>query len=203
MIKLYHSPSSPFVRKVLVTAHETGQADRIEIVKCAAHPIDRDRDIVAQNPLGQVPTAVLKDGTVLYDSRVICEYLDWQSTGPKLFPTDPAERWPVLAQQALGDGLLGAALMRRYENAFRPAEFHWDAWDKGQQEKVISCLEAIEAKVSDYGDKIDIGAVTIACGLSYLDFRLPDFDWRSYYPATASWFERFSERPSMQATGLR
>ena len=118
-MKVYYSPASPFVRKVLVSAHELGLADRIELLSCAAHPINRDQEIVAHNPLGQVPTFFTDDGSVIYDSRVICEYLDSFSPGRLLGSGE--SRWRALTEQSLADGLLDAALLARYETAVQAA----------------------------------------------------------------------------------
>jgi glutathione S-transferase len=199
-MKLYFSPSSPYVRKVLICAHELGLAERIEKLPSAAHPIKRDATIRKSNPIGQVPTFFTDDGMVLYDSRVICEYLDDLGRG-QLFGTGAA-RWPILTDAALGDGLLGAALLARYEDVARPEDIRWDAWRVGQIEKITDAVDRIEEAAAGYGERVDIGTITFACGLSYLDFRFPDVAWRATHPATAAWFARFSQRPSMQATTL-
>jgi glutathione S-transferase len=200
-MKIYFSPASPFVRKVLVCAHELGLADRIEKLDCAAHPIDRDQTIVAHNPLGQVPTFFADDGRVLYDSRVICEYLDALGHG-RLFGSGEA-RWRALTEQSLADGLLDAALLTRYETVWRPENVRWDAWANSQFDKVHSALKRLETWAPEFDDRIDIGSITFGCALGYLDFRFPDFDWRRSHPLTANWFSTFAERPSMVATTLK
>lgn len=199
-MKLFFSPASPYVRKVMVVAHETGQADRIEHLPSAAGPVQRDRTIVAKNPIGKVPTAYLDDGRVLYDSRVICEYLDAQSKGAKVFPAAGPARWDALTEQALGDGLLDAALLIRYEDNMRPEALRWDGWRGGQMEKIVSCLEVIETSAPKLGQDPTIGTITIGCALGYLDFRFPDLGWRKGRDAAAAWFETFGQRPSMAAT---
>ncbi|MBS0325583.1 MAG: glutathione S-transferase [Proteobacteria bacterium] len=198
-MKLYHSPSSPFVRKVMVVAHELGLASRLELVPSAAHPVNRDAGLVAANPLGKVPALVTDDATVLYDSRVICEYLD-REAGGKLFPATDALRWRVLRDQALGDGLLDAAVLARYEVAVRPEPCRWQPWTDGQLAKVTSCLAVIEADADRYGERVDIGTIAIGCALGYLDFRFADLGWRDAHPHAAAWFARFAARPSMQAS---
>lgn len=198
-MKLYHSASSPFVRKVMVCAHELGLASRIELIPSAAHPINRDAGVVAANPLGKVPSFVTDDGTVLYDSRVICEYLDHLARGA-LFPPAGAMRWRALREQALGDGLLDAAVLTRYEAAVRPEPYRWPAWTDGQLAKLDSGLAVIEGDADRYGERVDIGTITIACALGYLDFRFADLGWRNAHPRTAAWFARFSKRPSMAAS---
>lgn len=200
-MKVYFSPASPFVRKVLVAAHELGLSDRIERLACAAHPINRDVDIVAHNPLGQVPTFFTDDGRVLYDSRVICEYLDSLGQG-RLFGSGDV-RWHALTEQSLADGLLDAALLARYETAVRPEALRWDAWTRSQLDKVNSALDHLEKSVAQFGDRVDIGTITTACGLGYLDFRFPDLGWRTSRPQLARWFTEFGKRPAMKATSPR
>lgn len=198
-MKLYHSPSSPFVRKVMVCAHELGVVSRIELVPSAAHPVNRDANLVTANPLGKVPAFVTDDGTVLYDSRVICEYLDDHVNGA-LFPRTGAARWRTLRDQALGDGLLDAAVLARYEAAVRPENFRWQAWSDGQVAKIRSALAVIESEAGAYGERVDIGTITLGCALGYVDFRHAALAWRDSHPRTAHWFARFSERPSMRAS---
>jgi len=200
-MKIFFSLAAPFVRNVLVCAHELGLAERIEHLKCAANPVNRDQTIVAHNPLGQVPTFFADEGRTLYDSRVICEYLDTLASG-HLFGSGDA-RWRALTEQSLGDGLLNAALLTRYETAWRPAHLLWEDWAKSQFDKVRSALDRIETWAADFGERVDIGTITIGCALGYLDFRFRDFDWRSSYPKTASWFAQFGQRPSMLVTALQ
>lgn len=197
-MKLLYSPASPYARKVLVLAHETGQAGDIEVVTAGTSPTAGAPDVAPHNPLGKVPALILQDGTCLFDSRVICEYLDTRSSQTHLFP-EGAERWDALVRQALGDGILDAALTTRYERALRPEPLRWDAWDAGQIAKIKAALDRIEAVVADM-PVLDIGTVAIACALGYLDFRFPDLAWREGRPATAAWYAVFEARPSMTAT---
>ncbi|GJE58996.1 glutathione S-transferase [Methylobacterium trifolii] len=198
-MKLLYARTSPYVRKVLVVAHETGQAAAIETVPVAATPTERNPETVRHNPLGKVPTLVIADGTALFDSRVICEYLDARASGPRLFPEGDA-RWDALARQALADGLLDAALLLRYERVLRPAAARWDLWEAGQIAKITAALDRIEATLAEPVGGLDIGAVATGCALGYLDFRFPDLGWRAGRPAAAAWYETFSQRPSMQRT---
>src|SRR5215217_9675431 len=126
-MQIYFSPFSPYVRKCLVTAHELGLNERVQLLPSNAHPVTRDQDIIAMNPLGKVPTFVTDDGVVLYDSRVICEYLNDLGNGT-LLPRGGAERWDALTLQALGDGILDGALIARYEDAARPEALRWPEW---------------------------------------------------------------------------
>lgn len=198
-MKLYFSPASPFVRKCMVVAHEAGLAARIEKLPSAAHPIDRDRTIVAANPLGQVPTFFTDEGQALYDSRVICEYLD-QLAQACIFPKQQAQRWRALSDQSLADGILDAALLARYEAVVRPAQFQWADWAQGQMDKVRSALDHFDGAMADRTGQVDIGTITLGCALGYLDFRFPDYDWRAGRDRLAAWFADFSQRPSMQHT---
>jgi glutathione S-transferase len=198
-MKLYYSPTSPYVRKVLVAAHELGLADRIEKLPSATHPVKRNRAIIAHNPLGQVPTFFTDDGLMLADSRVICEYLN-DLVGGALFPASGPTRWRALVDQSVGDGVLGAALLARYETAVRPADKLWTEWREGQLDKVATSLAAIETAAAGFGDRVDIGTITFGCVLGYLDLRFPNLEWRDKHPATAAWFARFAIRPAMASS---
>jgi glutathione S-transferase len=197
-MKVYYSSASPFVRKVLVSAAELGI--ELERLPSAAGPVTRDLAIVADNPLGQVPTFFADDGTVLYDSRVICEYLDEQAGGGRLFPAPGPARWRALVEQSLGDGVLGGALLARYETVLRPEEKRWPAWYDGQMEKARCGLDRMQEWAPGLGARVDIGTITLGCALGWLDFRYPDLGWREGRGALARWFEEFGARPSMAAT---
>jgi glutathione S-transferase len=198
-MKILYSAASPFVRKCLVAAHELGQAERIELVPAAAHPVNRDKSIVAHNPLGKVPTLITDDGAVLFDSRVICEYLNSQAGGT-LIPTDGPQRWVVLTAQSLADGIMDAAVLTRYETAVRPEALRWSDWSVGQLAKVTAALTELEKHAKAFGDRVDVGTIALGCALGYLDFRFASLGWRDTYPGLAAWFERFGARPSMAAT---
>ncbi|WP_375687536.1 glutathione S-transferase N-terminal domain-containing protein [Pseudooceanicola sp. LIPI14-2-Ac024] len=197
-LSLYWGSASPFVRKVMAVAHELGLQDSVEILDSAAHPVQRDTRIQAFNPLAKVPAAQTDDGTPLYDSRVICEYLDTQANGG-LFPAAGPARWTALRRQALADGLLDAALLIRYELLARPAELQWPLWMEKQREKVTDALDAMAADLPD-PDCHDIGAISCACALGWLDFRFPDIGWRDGRTALAEWHAAFDTRPAMVAT---
>ncbi|MGJ7606001.1 glutathione S-transferase [Variovorax sp. LT1R20] len=198
-MKIFHSPASPFVRKCMVVAHELGIADRIEKLPSAAGPVKRDATILPKNPLGQVPTFLCDDGQVLYDSRVICEFLDATHSG-SLFPADGSQRWARLTELALADGMTAAALLARYETMLRPEALRWNDWTEGQLAKVRTGLEWLETAAPSFGDRVDIGTIAFGCALGYMDFRFPSVDWRADAPNTAKWFEVFNQRASMQAT---
>lgn len=198
-MKLYFSPTSPYVRKVTVLALETGLDAKIERIPAPTTPIEQNPDVAKANPLAKVPTLVTDDGVHLFDSRVICEYLDTLHQGAKFFPAGAA-RWTALREQALGDGLLDAALLVRYEGFLRPEDKRWSAWSDGQMKKMRGAMAEIEKLAPGFGDRVDIGTVSIACALGYLDFRYSHLNWRNEYPQTAAWAAKFFERPSLKAT---
>lgn len=197
-MKLYFSPFSPFVRKCLVAAHELGLSEQIELLPASVHPVQRDRSVMAKNPLAQVPTLITDDGQVLYDSRVICEYLN-ERAGGRLFPAAGPARWAALTLQSLADGMLNGAVLARYEEAARPEPLRWDAWRAGQLDKVETSLAFLEADPQALAsDGVEIGQLSVACALWYLDLRFPDFGWRARHAALARWHADFSQRPSLQ-----
>jgi glutathione S-transferase len=198
-MKLLFSPTSPYVRKCLVVAHELGLNGRLQLQASNAHPINRDREIIQSNPLGKVPTFFTDDGQVLYDSRVICEYLDTLAGG-SLFPRTGPARWEALTLQSLGDGMLDAALLARYEDAARPEAIRWPEWRAGQLDKIETSAQHLQAHPALLAGRVDIGAITVGCALWYADLRFADFGWRERCPAVASWYAAFSQRPSMAAS---
>ena len=198
-MKIFYSATSPYVRKCLVAAHELGLRDRIELVPAAPHPVNRDQTVVARNPLGKIPTLITDDGAILYDSRVVCEYLNMVAGGP-LFPGAASARFTVLAEQSLADGVLDAAVLVRYETFTRPESLRWPEWIAGQTEKVTSGLAEIERRAARFAARIDIGMISIGCALGYLDLRMGELEWRATHPAAAAWFEKFGARESMRAT---
>ncbi|QIG52325.1 glutathione S-transferase [Nordella sp. HKS 07] len=199
-MKLFYAPTSPYVRKVMVTAHELGLADGIEKLPSAAHPVKRDERIALANPLAKIPAAITPEGDTLFDSRVICEYLDANVPGRHLFPAEQKARWRALTLQALGDGLLDAALLSRYEMTARPEARQWADWVQGQMTKVDGALARLEEHVETLSGPLTIGLITIGCALGYLDFRFAHRPWREDHPRLAAWYAVFAERPSMQAT---
>lgn len=201
MMQLLYAPTSPFVRKVMVCAHLTGLIDQIQLLDSAANPIKRDARIATHNPLAKVPTLILDHGRALYDSRLICEYLATLAGDACLFPHENSQRWPALMRQELGNGLLDAALLARYESTARPVEKQWMAWREAQLVKVTACLNDIEAQASTLSvDAPTIGEVTLGCALGYLDFRFPEIDWRADHPQASRWNEAFQKLPAMLAT---
>jgi len=191
--------ASPFARKVRIVVRETGLTDRVQEIQTAVNPVAPNTDLAGQNPLVKIPALTLDDGTALYDSRVICEYLD-SIAGHNLFPQSGPERWRALTLQSLCDGILDAAVMIRYEIAVRPEPNRWPKWIEGQRAKIEGGLGALEQAQKTFGPQFGIGQVGAACVLGYLDFRFPDIDWRASRPGLKGWFEEVSKRPSVRDT---
>lgn len=195
-MKLRYAPTSPYVRKCLVVAIEAGVRDRIDLVP--TNPWRPETTLGRDNPLGKVPALTTDDGVMLFDSSVICEYLDWLGAGPKLFPPPGPARWQALKVAALGEGILDAADVRIMESRRAPEKIDtaWDARKKAQVERALDELERLVPGLAG----IDIGAVTLGCALGELDFRFPDDDWRGSRPVLARWYAGFAARPSMATT---
>lgn len=198
-MQLIYAAASPFARKVRVLAAETGLLERIELLDTAVLPTTLNERVNALNPLGKIPVLLTDDGEALYDSRVICEYLDTLHQGAKLLPSG-ASRWQVLRLAALADGLMDAALLARYERSVRPAELQWPAWLDGQLGKVQRALTELERQVDLLQGPLDLAQIGVACALGYLDFRFADLDWRAAYPDQAGFQQTFAQRASMQAS---
>lgn len=195
-MKLHWSPRSPFVRKVMIVLYEGGIEDQVQ---CVRTPVAMDKpnlDLVADNPLIKLPTLVLDDGTALYDSRVICAYLDGL-TGGRLMPAAATARLVAERRQALGDGFLDALLLYRQERN-KPVDKQTAAWLDAFALKVRAVLAALEAEAPALqATPFDLGVISIGCALSYMDYRFPDLDWRGGHPRLAAWHQGFSERPSV------
>jgi glutathione S-transferase len=200
-MKLRYSPTSPYVRKVMVVALETGLAERIERIPTTVAPTKYNEEVARENPLVKVPALTTDDGMVLYDSPVICEYLDTLHGGQKLFPATGKTRWTALRQQALADGILDAAILGRYE-ILRPKEYLWQDWIDAQLRKVRGALAALEIEVEagELNGAVTIGQITVGCALGYLDFRYASEDWRSKHRRLAAWFDELAKRKSIELT---
>ncbi|CAM3641475.1 putative GST-like protein YibF [compost metagenome] len=198
---LFHSPASPFVRKVLVVLHETGQTDRVALHAVNLTPVNPVAELNQGNPAGKIPALRLADGSVLHDSRVICEYLDLQHVGNPLIPREGWPRWHRLTLASLADAIMDAAVLTRYETFLRPKDKQWDAWIEAQQDKIRRGLSNLEQEhFAELASVFDIAAIGVACALGYLDLRFPDFGWREQQPQLAGWYAQVSQRESMQAT---
>jgi glutathione S-transferase len=200
-MKLHWSPRSPFVRKVMIVAHERGLTSRITCVRTVAATAKPHAELMKDNPLSKIPTLVLEDGMVIYDSPVICEYFD--SLGdledaPKLFPRDPKARLAALRRQALGDGFLDLLVLLRDERMRAQASAVHLGSAGVRKRAILDSLEREAAALA--AGRFDIGHVSIGCALSYLDFRYGDEDWRGDHPRLAAWHAMFAARPSVRAT---
>jgi glutathione S-transferase len=201
MFTLHHSPTSPYVRKVMVLLHETGQLDAVTLAPAAGTPVDPATMPVGHNPLGKIPALERPDGATLYDSRVICRFLAERAPqGQRLYP-DPPRLWEVLTLEATGDGIMDAAILMRYETALRPAERQFAPWTEGQWAKVARSLDALESRwMGHLAGSLNMGQIAIGCALGYLDFRHEARRWRDGRAALAAWYADFAERPSMRDT---
>lgn len=195
-MKLRYSPTSPYARKAWITLLEKGLGDKIEIVPTL--PWAPDSDLPRDNPLGKVPVLVLDDGTSLYDSRVICEFLDDLGGGPTLFPTG-IDRWRALKVEALASGLMDAAVTRLLETR-RPEGKIWDEWSNRYEIACRRALAALDESSDQFGTDFSIDQIATAAALGYLDFRFPQDKWRQQVPRLATWFDTVSQRPTMVAT---
>ena len=199
-MKLYYSGASPFVRKVMVTAIEAGVDKKIEQVPTSVTPTQPNKELAKENPLMKLPTLVTDDGMPLFDSYVICEYLDSLSKGAKLFPAAGKERWKALTLHALATGVTEAGLLARYEEVVRKPEMRNSEWVQGQLAKVINGLDELERHAKDLEGPINIGQVATACAIGWLEFRKPAGDIRKSRPKLFAWYDTFTKRPSLQAT---
>jgi glutathione S-transferase len=197
-MQLYFSATSPYARKVRISAQELGLGEKIELISITLTPVSPHEALRSSNPLGKIPVLITDDGDSLYDSPVICEYLDALAGGNRIFPAAAAARWRALRRQALADGLLDAAVLIRYEEALRPKERRWQDWVDGQLLKIRTALDALEREPLE--GAFDIGAISIACALGYLDFRFASESWRASRPRLSAWEAVVSKRPSLAAT---
>jgi glutathione S-transferase len=197
-MKLHWSPRSPFVRKVMIVAHERGLVDRLDCVRTVAAMTTPHPELMRDNPLSKIPTLVLDDGTALYDSPVICEYLDALDGKPQLFPFEREPRMVALRRQALGDGFLDLLVFARNERLREePSEVHL----RSAAVRSAAVLDSLEQEAHALmASGFDIGHIAIGCALSYLDFRFADQNWRNGHPGLARWHAGFAARPAVEAT---
>jgi glutathione S-transferase len=200
MMKLHWSPRSPFVRKVMVAAHELGMAERIQTVRTVVAMTKPAVSLLPENPLGKIPTLVLEDGTILYDSHVIIEYLDSLAGGGRLIPKEGPARWQELRRHALANGFLDLLILWRNErDKAPPLPALTDAFSL----KTDAVLAALEAEIGAIAEgPVGLAQITVAIAGAYLDFRFADLDWRTRAPRLSAWQQRFAERPSMRATTI-
>lgn len=198
-MKLAYSPTSPYVRKVMVLLHETEQLDDVTLETRVTTPLDANDGLLASNPLGKVPALERAEGPALYDSRVICAYFnDRKNAG--LYGKGSGV-WDILTLEATADGILDAALLMMYEGKMRPEDKQFPDWVEAQWNKVArSCATLNTRWISHLRGPLDMGQIAVGCALGYLDFRLDARGWRKGNDALAAWFESFDSRGSMIAT---
>jgi glutathione S-transferase len=197
-MKLRFSPTSPYVRKVRIVLIETGLDKQVDLIP--TNPWAADTDIGLDNPVGKVPALIDNEGHHVYDSPVIVDYLDAMHGGTRLVPVEGKARLAALTRQALADGILDAAVTWRVESTMRPEALRWSWWLDRQLAVVRRGVDRLEAEAGQLTDFATIGDIAAACALGYLDFRLPQEDWRAGHPRLAAWFERQKKRPSMVET---
>jgi len=198
MMQLLYSPTSPFVRKVRVVLIETGQDGDVELVPVSTTPLAPAPEVAAQHPVKKIPALIRPEGCTLYDSRVICRYLDSRA-GSKLYPESHV--WETLTLEATGDAIMEAAVLMVYELRQRPEDKQDHGWLDAQWGKIENALDALNARwMSHLAGPLDAGQISVGCALGYLDFRHGDRGWRHGRDALDDWFAVFAERPSMTAT---
>ncbi len=199
-MKLHWSPRSPFVRKVMIFAHETGLGDRFERVRTVVAMTQPNAALMPDNPLSKLPTLVLDDGQALFDSYVICEYLDGLHGSAPLVPKAGTERWQVLRWHALGNGLLDMLVLWRNERDREPQRQLKPLLDAFAV-KYAATLARLEAEAPALdAAPFRLGHIAIVCALGYLDFRFAGMDWRGAHPRLAAWFDKQLQRPSVRMT---
>jgi glutathione S-transferase len=198
MMILRFSPSSPFVRKVRIAAALLGLEAEITLER--ADTTDPNDSLRRTNPLGKIPALIIEDGSAVYDSRVILDYLDERAGGGKIVPRDPKRRLDALRLQALSDGILDASILTVYEGRYRKPDMHEPKWLELQAGKVSRALAVLEAAPPALDPMPNVGQITLACALGYRDFRFGT-DWRSGHPRLVAWLDNFAAKvPAFAAT---
>lgn len=197
-LTLYSQSHSPYARKTVVFAHEAGVADRLAVIDHETSPTNRNAAVFAVNPLGKVPVLITPEAGAIFDSLVICDYLDGLHDGPRLIPVNGPERWQALRLHAVAQGLCDAGIALRWETLRRPEHLRYAPLQDGQAAKLVESYDLLERQEALEGPA-DIGRIGLATALAWLEFRaLPDF--RAGRPRLARWYDAFSQRPSMRAT---
>ncbi len=197
-MKLIYASASPFVRKVHIVLLETGLIEEVSLVEVTTTPVNTADQAVAANPTGKIPALILEDGSSVYDSRVICRYLNDRAKAD-LYPTDTI--WKMLTLEATADAIMEAAVLMTYERRIRPEDMVYEPWIEAQWAKAERSIASISTDWVEYlQGPLTIGQIGVACALNYVDFRHADRDWRATNPQLADWFASFSERPAIVAT---
>lgn len=196
MLKLLHSPASPYARKVRMAAMERQVPLHLELVR--VDPVVRNEGLASINPLAKVPVLHTVDGPI-HDSRVICRFIDRRGEGPSLYGSETADIWEILVLESLADGMMDAAVNLRYELVNRPAELRWQEWIGAQRARIEAGLEHLSGRIAQLAAP-HIGTIAVATALEYLDFRHPEQEWRAAFPALSDWITEFAQEEIMQAT---
>ncbi|WP_057862750.1 glutathione S-transferase family protein [Bradyrhizobium lablabi] len=202
-MKLMYAPQSPFARKARAAAIELGLEESIDLVYVQVVPGRPNIDFAqSHNPLRKVPALVVNERRTIFDSTVICEFLDHLAKGARLFPRDPDKRWEVLTQHALAQGICEAAISIRYETSIRPEEKRWQVWIDDQWDKIFSALSWFEANPRTLDSShLNIAHLALVSGIGYIDFRYGDAaDWRATRPLLSSWVEEVSRKDCFEKT---
>ncbi len=200
-MKLLYNPASPFARKVRATAIELGLDGQMQLELTVVAPCKPNADYAkAHNPLRKIPALVTAEGMTIFDSTVICEYLDAQAGGGRLVPREGDARWRVLTNHTLAQGICEAALQIRYENWLRPEALRWPEFAGDQWDRIDTSIEWFESHPAELGGSLNLAHLALGSALGYLDFRLPEHDWRTRNPAVAAWFTALAQRPSFALT---
>lgn len=208
-MRLMYSPTSPFVRRVRAAAIELGLAGRITLEPVQVLPGRENRAFAEQvNPLRKIPALILDDGQTLVESAVICQYLDELAGGGILIPLRGPERWRVLSEQAIAQGMAEALVLVRYETALRPEPLRWPDWIADQQDRFWSGLAWFESRTQGTlperpGAAVNLSQLALACALGYADFRFGELAWRSRAPRVGGWYETVAARTSLAQTDPR
>jgi len=200
-MQLFYAPPSPFARKVRAAIIELQLQDSVELVLTQVVPGKLNVPYTQQhNPLGKIPALATLDGDTIYDSTVICEYLNSQSIQKHLIPANGRSRWQLMTRHSLAHGICESAVLLRYETFLRPEQHQWQGWIDDQWSKIDRALNWFGENEKQWQGDIDLAQITLACGLAYLDFRTPDHPWRSTHAALGQWYDSIIQRPSFAQT---
>jgi glutathione S-transferase len=199
-MKLFYSPLSPFVRKVMIVAIENGLDGRIETVTTGVNPAAPNKELAQHNPLMKIPALITDDGLTLVESKVIAQYLDALG-GNTLLPASGHGRWKALRMEAIADGIADAGILVRYEQAMRPAGLQWQQWIDGQLAKIGNALDLLEAEAADLEGPLDLGKAAVASALDWMEFRNVVPGARETRPKLFAWLDKANrEIASLAAT---
>ncbi|KAJ3057030.1 hypothetical protein HK097_001514 [Rhizophlyctis rosea] len=207
-MQLHYSQNSPSVRKVLILAHELGLTNEITLITEKPNPLNTAQPSAASNPLSKIPTLILEDGSTVFDSRVICEYLNdiaqTRGSTKSFFPTDPAQKLRALKLQSLADGIIDAGVIATYEMICRPEQYRFQDWIEAQWIKILRGFNWLEGEAKEGMlagvDGMTVGEVTVICALDKFGRRNVEDRWENRWPALAAWAEQFKNCEGFKTT---